>query len=232
MNWLKNFIIYTGHILLFGLLLSCSSSRPSRSDNIAQPMLKSDPFLENLLKQSPQYFDHILKYKDSFRVQIIYTQINRTKGNKPVFKTYYFNVNTRQYFYPASTVKMPVALLSLQWLKELRNDQVDLSTTMITEKGNSIQTEVFNDPTSSDGRPTIGHYIKKIFLVSDNDAFNRLYELLGPEYINQRLRKMGFRQTEIIHRLSIPLSEQQNRASNPVRFLDTSMKPLYSKRIT
>ena len=50
---------------------------------------------------------------------------------------------------------------------------------MITEKGFSGQTAVYNDPTTPDGRPTIAHYMKKIFLVSDNDAFNRLYQFLG-----------------------------------------------------
>jgi len=35
--------------------------------------------------------------------------------------------------------------------------------------------------------PSIAQYIKKIFLVSDNDAFNRLYEFLGQHYLNERL---------------------------------------------
>ncbi len=56
---------------------------------------------------------------------------------------------------------------------------------MITEAEDENQTRVYNDPTTEDGRPTVAHYIKKILLVSDNDAFNRLYEFLGQEYIQQ-----------------------------------------------
>ena len=33
------------------------------------------------------------------------------------------------------------------------------------------------------------NYIKKILLVSDNDAYNRLYEFVGREEINEKLKK-------------------------------------------
>jgi hypothetical protein len=75
----------------------------------------------------------------------------------------------------------------------------------------------------------VGHYIKKIFLESDNDAFNRLYEFLGQEYINNSLQKMGFEDAQIVHRLDISLTEEQNRQTNPVRFFDTTSKLLYEQ---
>ena len=100
---------------------------------------------------------------------------------------------------------------------------------MITEADGSGQTEVYNDPSTPDGRPTIEHYIKKILLVSDNDAFNRLYEFLGQEYINNTLHKMGYEDVQIVHRLEISLTEDENRSANRVRFLDTSGKLVYEK---
>jgi len=89
---------------------------------------------------------------------------------------------------------------------------------MITEAGYSGQTEVYNDPSTPDGRPTIEHYIKKLLLVSDNDAFNRLYEFLGQEYINNTLHRMGYKEVQIVHRLDISLTEDENRHANQVRF--------------
>jgi beta-lactamase class A len=89
---------------------------------------KTDPFLEDLLAKHPNYFQRFLQQRDSFRLQIIYTQIDRKANNKPVFKDYYFNVNPDQYFYPASTVKMPTALLALQKLNELKVDGLDKNT--------------------------------------------------------------------------------------------------------
>lgn len=193
-----------------------------------QSSAKTDAFLENLLKQYPE-FRKILQNKDSFKIQIIYTQIDRDARNNPSFKNYYFNVDSTKYFYPASTVKLPVALLALQKLNELRLPELDKKSTLITENDYSGQTAVYNDPTTSDGKPSVANYVKKIFLVSDNDAFNRLYEFLGQEYINQRLQKMGYADAQIVHRLSIPISEDENRHTNPITFYDPSGKLLYKQ---
>ena len=185
-------------------------------------------YLVDLLKQHPDHFRAVLS-NQRHNIQIIYTQIDRRKNNKPKFTDHYFNVNDSAYFYPASTVKLPVAILALQKLNELKIPGLNKTTTMITEADHSGQTEVYNDPSAPDGRPTIEHYIKKILLVSDNDAFNRLYEFLGQEYVNNTLHTMGYKEAQIIHRLEISLSEDENRHTNPVRFYDTNGKLIYEK---
>ncbi len=190
---------------------------------------RTDPFLENILQQYPQYFNAVLQNRKARNVQIIYTQINRDKNNNPNFTDYYFNVDSSKYFYPASTVKLPVALLALQRLNELKETGITKSTTLITEAAYSGQTETYNDPQTADGRPTIESYIKRIFLVSDNEAFNRLYEFLGQSYINQQLHNKGFNDVQILHRLDIFLSEDENHHTNPVKFLDSNNTILYSQ---
>jgi hypothetical protein len=177
-----------------------------------------EAFLENLLGRYPAYFDTVLRNADSLGIQVIYTQIDRDRNNSPSFKDYYFNVDSGRYFYPASTVKLPVALLALAHLHELAG--MDRNTTLFTEADQPWQTMAMNDPTSPDGRPTVGQYVKEIFLTSDNDAFNRLYEWLGPEYINTQLHRMGYRDVQIRHRLEVTLTEDQNRQVNPGRFVD------------
>jgi hypothetical protein len=194
-----------------------------------QSPVKTDSFLENLLKQYPEYFGKILQNKDSFKVQIIYTQIDRDAHNNPSFKNYYFNVDSTKYFYPASTVKLPVALLALQKINELRLPDLDKKSTLITEKDYSGETAVYNDPTTADGKPSVANYVKKIFLVSDNDAFNRLYEFLGQEYINERLQRMCYPDAQILHRLSVPLSEDENRHTNSISFYNAAGRLLYKQ---
>jgi hypothetical protein len=186
--------------------------------------------LVDILKQHLDKFQSVLADPDH-RIQIIYTQIDRRENGKPEFTDHYFNVNDSFYFYPASTVKLPIAVLALQKLNELKIDGLNKSSTMITEAGYSGQTEVYNDPSASDGRPTMEHYIKKILLVSDNDAFNRLYEFLGQEYINNALHKMGYKEVQIVHRLDVSLSEDENRHANRVRFYDTSGRLIYEKQL-
>ncbi|HRP56545.1 serine hydrolase [Agriterribacter sp.] len=190
---------------------------------------RTDAFLEALLQQYPQYFDSILSKRAHFKVQIIYTQINRDADNTPHFTDYYFHVNSKQYFYPASTVKMPVALLALQRLNELNIAGLNRSTAMITGSDYSGQTAVYNDPTTPDGSPSVEQYIKKIFLASDNDAFNRLYEFLGQRYINDQLHRKGYKDVQINHRLNIALPDDENRHTNPVQFRNAYGQVIYDQ---
>jgi hypothetical protein len=190
---------------------------------------RTDAFLEDLLQQYPQYFDSMLKKRTDYKVQIIYTQINRDADNNPHFTDYYFHVNSKDYFYPASTVKMPVALLALQRLNELHIAGLNRSTAMITGSDYRGQTAVYNDPTTPNGSPSVEHYIKKIFLASDNDAFNRLYEFLGQRYINEQLHSKGYKEVQINHRLNITLPDDENRHTNPVQFRDAQGKVIYDQ---
>lgn len=220
------------------LLAACNTSKkiaetPKKPPVITEAMptdsTKTDVLLESLLKQYPAYFETILANRKEWNVQIIYTQVDRGANGNAALKNFYFNVNPAKYFYPASTVKLPVSMLALQKLNELKDKGIDKNTTMITEAGYSGQTAVYNDPTTPDGRPSIAHYIKKILLVSDNDAFNRLYEFLGQEYINDELHKKGYEDVQILHRLQIALREDENRCTNPVKFYDAAANLIYEK---
>ena len=201
---------------------------------VAQKAAKMDKklFLENLMATQPQFFKSLVAEKDQLRLQIVYTQIHRNKKNKPSFSNYYFNQNPPAYFYPASTVKMPIAFLALEKLNELNISGLDMHSTMITDAANNYQSAVFTHPMAKDSRPTIAHYIKQIFLVSDNDAFNRLYEFLGQEYIQKKLKEKGYGNAVIRHRLQISLPTEQNSITNPIRFYDTSGRLLYEQPVT
>ncbi len=208
---------------------SPSALMPATTSSISTDSSRTDAFLENLLKQHPEFFDSVLLHRKDWNVQVIYTQIDRGANGIPALHHYYLNVNPNRYFYPASTVKFPTALLALQRLNELKEKGIDRNTTMITEAGFSGQTAVYNDPTTPDGKPTIAQYIRKILMVSDNDAYNRLYEFLGQGYINDELHKKGMPDVQLLHRLQISLSEEENRHTNPVRFLDANNKVLYEQ---
>lgn len=183
------------------------------------PTIKEDKYLvENLLKSQPEYFKNILDKKEEYGVQIIYTQIDRDSVNNASFRSFSFNTDPERYFYPASTVKLPAALLALEKLNELNIEGLNFQSVMHIDSAFSGQSTVLVDTTSSSGHPSIEHYIKKIFVVSDNDAFNRLYEFIGQEEINKKLKAKGYEDSRIIHRLSIFLSEEENRRTNPVKF--------------
>lgn len=204
-------------LILIAFLQACKTTKP---------VVSTENLLENLMAANSAAFGEVLKNRDSMRVQIVYTRIDRDKQNRPHFTDYYFNVRNDLYFYPASMVKMPVAFLALEKLNKLG---IPRNTTMITEKGSTGQTVVYNDPTTADGRPTLEHYIKKIFLVSDNDANNRLYEFLGQQYLQHHLSKKGYKDAQIIRRLAITMTEDQHRTTNPLSFRDSSGKIIYEQ---
>jgi len=176
--------------------------------------------IESLLTSQPERFGTVMQNPAKYRVQIMYTQIDRDANNQPVFKTFIYRVNPGEYFYPASTVKLPVSVLALEKLRRLNRPGLNLDTTMLTGSDKDFQTEAKTDETSPNGLPSVGQYIRKILLVSDNDAFNRLYEFVGQQEINERLRAMRYFDTRIIHRLESSLSEDENRWSNPVQFMN------------
>ena len=150
-------------------------------------------------------------------VQVIYTKINRDKNGSPSFENFYYNRKDARYFYPASTVKLPIVLLALEKLHTL-SAAVTANSTMITESDSLNTTSTYNDPNTVDGRPSIAQYIKEVLLVSDNNAFNRLYEFLGQKYINDALKAKGYASAQILHRGGIVLSPVENRHTNPISF--------------
>jgi hypothetical protein len=186
---------------------------------------KEPVFFQEGLEDYPT-LKKVLADTSKFQAQILYTQIDRNEHGNPLFTDYSFNLNDTLYFYPASTVKLPIALLALEWLEEQSIEGLNLETTMLTDSVRPSQLAAFRDSTSQDGLPSIGHYIKKILLVSDNDASNRLYELMGMDYINQKLQEKGLLNSVITQRLSFPISAEENRHFNPIRFVDNSGKTL------
>ncbi|WP_245869394.1 serine hydrolase [Pontibacter ramchanderi] len=192
------------------VLASCAGSGQGGS--------KQMNMIEKVLASRPGQFRAILDKPEQYRVQILYTQIDRDEQNQPHFTSYTYRVNPEEYFYPASTVKLPGALAALEKLNELGIDGLDKYTPLQVDSAYSGQNPVRGDSTSADGQASIAHYIKKLFLVSDNDAYNRLYEFVGQQALNQTLHKKGFREVQLVHRLSLFLNPDENRHTNPFRF--------------
>ena len=190
-------------------LMTCSESKESS-------------LLESIFLSLESDFPSIVSNPGKHRLQILYTQIDRDENNNPSFTMHSFRQRPREYFYPASTTKFPIAVLALE--KTNQNSKINPHTHLevLTEKPEL--NGVVKDLTSESGYPSIAHYIHTLFIVSDNSANNRLYEFLGRDHINQRLWELGYPNTRIRHRLSISLSEELNSYTNPFVFYDKDQK--------
>ena len=179
-----NFLLIVVVILQF---ISCSDS--------------PNPLVKILVGKSPE-IKKVMANSTAHEVQILYTTIDRDANDKPQFTEWTYGVDESHYFYPASTAKLPIAILALQKMNSLRKQgfRIDKETPFHIHDPKNPTFYIHSDSTHQSGSLTIAHLIKKIFLVSDNDAYNYLFDFLGKDYINQELHKRGLRQTDIHHK--------------------------------
>ena len=146
--------------------------------------------------------NEVLNNWEKYNAQIILTEISRDSTGKISFKDYNFSVDDELYFYPASTVKLPVALLTLQFITSLNKsgEKINLDTNFSVFDGQKLLHE----------KRTLRELIEKIFLISDNEAYNILFHLLGKNYINSELQKKGFLSSFIVHDFSYEIEENLN----------------------
>jgi len=203
--------------ILAGLLLIALSS-------IAQSDTR---LLEKLMQQKPEQFGKILANPKDYRLQILYTQIDRDKNNVPHFKEFTYNLNPKEYFYPASTVKMPLAFLALDKINNLKIKGLSKSTQMVYDSVSDRQEQIYNNPYSINGVQNIEQAIKEIFLVSDNNAANRLFEFVTPHTVHEQLAAKGYKDVYIRNRLELGRTAKENRSTQAIDFYNEQGKIIY-----
>jgi Beta-lactamase enzyme family len=219
---MSRILVFSG-MRIFLCLLLCFMVFSGR----VRSQFKTDSLLEQILRSDTSYvLQKLIQNPDSFRVQIIYTRIDRDAHNIPRFRNYYFHVSPDLYYYPASTVKLPLALLSLEKLNHMHQPGVDKFTRLTYDSSFSGQRILLKDSSSETGYPSIAQFIRKAFLISDNDAYNRMYEFVGQETLNRQLHAKGFPETRIVRQF-MSLTEAENRHTNAVRFLDQNGGLIY-----
>ncbi|NDP26233.1 MAG: serine hydrolase [Flavobacterium sp.] len=179
MKSIRVFILMALVFLEFG----CSTKK-----NILQETLASDnPKIKNVMSNP-----------EAYELQIIYTQVIRDKNNKVSFKDFTYNLNANNYFYPASTIKFPIAILTLQKLSTIENTSKD---TQYTIEGNPDKLQFSKE-------------ISKVFAVSDNEASTNLLEFLGFDYVNESMKAKGLQPFRLCHRVSG--SDPRSLATKPI----------------
>lgn len=161
-------------LFLCFLLIGCSGAKKN--------------ILQETLVSKKESIKRVMDNPEEFELQIIYTQIIRNQNNEVKFKDYTYNLNAKNYFYPASTIKFPIAILALEKLNTIQNTSIN-SEFLIEGKSNKIK---------------FSEEISKIFAISDNDASNNLLEFIGFDYLNKSMHSKGLKRFRISHRLSTP----------------------------
>ena len=130
----------------------------------------------------------------------------------------------RQYFYPASSIKLCGAVAALLRLAEhnrVHGTALGLDSPLVIEPRFPGDARIDADPGNVDGGVlTVGHALRKLFLVSDNAAYNHCLELCGQRELNERMWAAGFGSVRLWHRLSEVRTLEENRQTRAVRVGD------------
>jgi len=160
-----------------------------------------------------------------YRYQLVYTKIDRDQNGIPHFTNYTLHADPENYFNPASMVKMPLAFLAMEKLYELNLPGVNKYTTMQFDSNYQRQVAMYADSSAENKKPSIAHFIKRAFLISENDPYNRLYQFVGQGPTNQKLIAKGYTSTKITRQF-MGYTEDQNRHTNGIQFMDEKGLPI------
>ena len=156
------------------------------------------------------------------RLQIVLGWIEERAGDRPLLRQAGFRAGA-EYFYPASSIKLFAAIAALERLEALRAEtglDLTVDTPLVYHPLFAGEALEDSDPTHLDGGAiTLRHEIRKLFLVSDNESFNKLFELVGPDGLARSLARAGLDDARIVHRLSEARSAGENLRSPRIEFV-------------
>ena len=174
-------------------------SSDEANDAAFRERLLSDPRLSPVLSDPAR-----------FRAQVLLTEVVETSGagteacpsrGHTRLRRHAFRADA-EYFYPASTVKLFGAIAACVALRELArahpglDKDTPLAFGACPREADETETETENEVT------TLRSELAKLFLTSDNRAFNRCFDLCGPSGIRRwTARHLPGEDVRITHRL-------------------------------
>lgn len=152
----------------------------------AQPAEK----LEEVLRRSgDSLLLEVMRQPLQYQLQLMYSPVERDAAGKPSVTSYTYGLDTALYWYPAQTVHLPLAILSLEKLNGLRIVGLDKYSPMyVGDLGRGVQ---------SPG--PLAQCIQELLADGTESAYDPLYAFLGRGAIQQRLRELGYGHIRIGH---------------------------------
>lgn len=180
----------------------------------ALPLAACAQALDSLLPTLPTFRDSVAPRLGDFELQILYRPLVGPDSGQSLA----WGLAPERYFYPASAVKLPVAALALEAIADLDVDGLTSASPMEIASAEPPQTPSLERLGAPGEAATLAGHVRDIGIVSSNEAYNRLFEWLGPRYINEELHRRGL-DTRIVHRLGdARFGPPENQRLNPVAF--------------
>ena len=158
--------------------------------------LETNPIKSSLRKND--FLKEIIKDKEDYEIQVLLTKIDQYNSQVD-FQEYKYQLDDNKYFYPASTIKLPIVVLTLKKINELRSkgSEITLKSKITLNYKDDYSELVIRDSITS-----FQNLIADVFLVSDNSASNILIDFIGYNYFNDEMKNGGFDKTYLNHKFN------------------------------
>jgi len=180
---------------------------PEASASAAAPAV--DAWLERTLRAGDPRWEGWLARAEELRLQVLVT-IVEPRG---VWQVHALRAD-REYFYPASAIKTFLAVAALRVLSRESGGDVPLGSRIIRcadhkpgcepPKEDEDKEERTEEGRAKHDKLRVGEEIGKMLSYSDNDSYNRLYDIVGHRELNDEMRALGFSSVRFHHRMSAP----------------------------
>ena len=158
--------------------------------------IETNPIKSSIYKD--KFLKEVSKNKKEYEIQVLLTKIDQKNGELK-FKTFSYQLDEDRYFYPASTNKLPIVILTLKKINDLRSQGSN-----ITLKSKISLNINHKDPLLNvrDSITSFQNIIADVFLISDNSASNILIDFIGYNYFNIEMKNAGFDKTYVNHKFN------------------------------
>ena len=204
---------------LIGLIIcivSCLQGQTS-ANNLKQDLL-------SFIKGKDSLVDAVFSQQTKYKLQIIYGKtVHHQMDSVELINTKL--TDSAYYFYPASAIKLPCAILAMEKLRELK-----IPEEHYFRIGDKYTCGNTSHITKSQKQKSSYHDIIQLMLaVSDNAAYNSVYEFLTPNYISSSLKNRGLSSIHIYKRFA-GCSLTENLKINPVSFYNLEDRIIYKQK--
>lgn len=164
-----------------------------------------DPFWVRVFAAMPEPFAGMAGTPE-YRIQIL-CQYRRHRGR---WHKRSWQLNPRRWFSTGSVAKLPMALLACERIAAMDLDlhaRIGFSQVPIGGEW----------PDDEPDFEALRRSLTRIFTISENPPFNRLYDFLGVDAIHARLAALGYPSARLISRMSAPVRENVRTRAGQVR---------------
>jgi hypothetical protein len=201
-----------------------AGASPSGSAKVEQgESVGTESWLARTLRASdPRWADWLAAAKP-LRIEILVTAIE-PESQHPT--SHELRVD-EEYFYPASAVKPFIAVAALRAMGQRAGKEIPLATRILrcrddrpdceppevdeekAEPGGAAGAEPAS-PKKKHEKLRVGEEVTKLLSYSDNDSYNRLFDIVGQRELNLEMAAIGFPAVRFHHRMDAPAERSRS----------------------